>query len=117
MPTCEQIPGMRDLEPVASPGRAIEEKFVIAQGLTWAIGIDVPVVAANLVWHQAAAGLEMALHADFQLPLPVEARRIDDRLPYFFPRSIRRESRTHMCAPRSMTPLAINPFRNRIGKK
>src|SRR5258707_12399305 len=108
---------MRDLEPVTLSGGAVEEEFVIAQRLTGAIGIDAAVVAANLVRHQTAARLEMALHADFQLPVPAETRRIDDRLPYLFPRSICRESRTHVCAPGSMTSLAINPFRNRVGEK
>ena len=108
---------MRDLEPVTLSGGAVEEEFVIAQGLTRTIGIDAAVITANLVWHQAAAGLEMALHADFQLPVPAETRRVDDRLPYLFPRSIGRESRSHVCAPRPMTPLAINPFRNRVGEE
>ena len=60
----QSITGMRDLEAVPLCGGAIEEKFVIAYRFAGPEGIDVAVVAANLVRHQAAAGLEMALHAD-----------------------------------------------------
>src|ERR1700733_9337232 len=108
---------MRDLEPVTLSGGTVEEEFVVAHRLTGPLGIDAAIVAANLVWHQAAAGFEMALHADFQLPLPAETCRVDDHLPYLFPWSIRRKSRTYVFATRPMTPLAINSLRNRVGEK
>ena len=108
---------MRNLESITLSGRTVEVDFVIPHRLARAVGIDVAVVAANLVWHQAAAGLQMALHADFKLALTAEPRRIHDRLPYLFPRSVGRESGTHVSGSRPMTPLAINPFRYWVWEK
>ena len=113
----QSIPGLCDLETIPLTRRTVEEELVLAHRLTRPVGIDTAVVPANLIWHQAAAGLQMALHADFQLPIPAETRRIDDRLPDLLPRSVGRESGTHVGAPRPMTPLAINPLRYWVGEK
>src|SRR6202042_164383 len=66
--------------------------------------------------HQATAGFQMTLRADFKLPVAGEPRRVHDRLPYLFSRSICVESRANVGAAGSMAPLAINPFRNFFGE-
>src|SRR5882757_9916491 len=108
---------MCNLEAVPLSGGAVEEKFVIAHRLAGPEGTDVAVIAPNLDRNQAATGFEMALHTDFQLPIPAKTRRIDDRLPYLFPRGIGCKSYAHVCGPRAMTPLAVNPFRNWVWEK
>src|ERR1700678_2233307 len=112
----QAISGVRDLKPIAFPSRAIKVNLVVAERFSWPIGIDRAVIAANLVWHQAAAGLQMTLHADFKLPVAGEPRWVHDRLPYLFPRSICVESRANVGAARTMAPLAIDPFRNFFGE-
>ncbi len=113
----QSITGMRDLETVPLSRGAVEQKLVIAHRLAGPEGIDVAVVAANLVRRQTAAGFEMALHADFQLAIPAKTCRVDDRLPDFFLRSVGRERCTHVRGSRSVAPLAINPFRNWVGEE
>src|SRR5580693_1145783 len=103
---------MRDLESVTLSGRTVEVDLVIPHHLPRPVGIDGAVVAANLVRHQAAAGLQMTLHANFELAVTAEPSRIHNRLPYRFPRSAGGERRAHMCPSRPMTSLAINPFWN-----
>src|ERR1700683_1383762 len=111
----QAICGVCDLEAIILGGCPFEKNLIVAERFAGPVGFDIAVVAANLVRHQAAAGLEMALHADFKLTVTAEPRRVHDRLPYLFRRGSG-ESRADMSAARPVAPLAINPFRNVLGE-
>src|SRR5580704_6271886 len=84
----QAITRVRDLKPITFPSRTVKINLVIPDRFSGPIGIDRAVIAANLVRHQATAGFQMTLRADFKLPVAGEPRRVHDRLPYLFSRSI-----------------------------
>ncbi len=66
-------------------------------------------VAANLKWEGTARRLEVALHAHFQLPFPIQGRRVDDGAASRV--DISSAHRIDMPLSWAMTTLAIDPFR------
>src|SRR5262249_20743095 len=65
-------------------------------------------VPANLKRERAAGRLEVALHADFQLPLAIQRRRVDDCVSTCV--DIPGAHRSDMPLSGAVTALAIDPF-------
>src|SRR5690349_11403401 len=100
---------MRDLETILAIGFAvIEIEHVIAERLAWPIGERHSVVAPDRVGHVPACRFQMALHADFELPVAGEACGIYDSPTDRFRRCLAGAGGAHMCSAGAMAALAIN---------
>jgi hypothetical protein len=100
---------MRDLETIVLRARGpVEEDLVVAERFSRAVGFNRTVIATDLVRHQTAARFKMALHANFELAVAVEPRRIHNRLANRFLGSFPGEGSADMSASRPVTTLAIN---------
>ena len=76
---------MRDLESVVCRVRGVgqEIKLVVFHRLARPIGED-GAVKGSLLVRLKITGLKVTLHADLKLPLPPQARGIDDGRPHPF---------------------------------
>lgn len=83
---------------------------VIFQRLSRTIRERASTVAQQACRELQAAGFQMALHADFHLPVRRKPRGIDDRTSHALWRQALPDG-IEMSLPRAVASLAINPFR------
>ena len=103
---------MGDFELVVMTGplRVVEMQHVAGQRLARTVGKNPAVVSRDGIRKAEAGRFEMTLHADFQTPLGIQARRVDDRASYRFYCRILRLGGLSVAASRSVAALAVNPF-------
>src|SRR5262249_28380808 len=95
--------------------RAVEMQNVISERFARTIGEDATTVTQQARRKLQASGFEVALHADFHLPVERKPRGIDDRVAH----PLRRRSLTgefDMRQSGAVTSLAINSFRQPLRK-
>ena len=85
---------------VVFAGRVIEVNCVIRERLARLIRKNAATHAANCIRKRSARGLEMALHAHFDIPIPRQLCRIDD---------VRGRGSADVRSTGTMTPLTIDP--------
>src|SRR6185437_5792331 len=90
---------------------AIEIESEVAERVSGLVGSDLTAVTANLVWNKSAACLKMTLHADFELAVAAEPRRIHNCLLDRLHGSSFRKPGANMRSARSVTALAIDSIR------
>ena len=99
-----------ELVVMAGVGRVIEILVVVAQRLAWLIREDAAVEFPDRGGQFGAGGFEMALHADFELAIRGEARRVDDGVTNIG-RRFALQDRLGMGDPGAVAPLAVDALR------
>ncbi len=112
----QPVSGADDLELIVMPGpfRVIEVQHEISQRLARPERKCAAFVALDGSRQHKAGGLQMALHADFELAVGSHARRVENGLPDLRRRSLPLR-RFHVPASRTVAALAIDAFRKLRG--
>ena len=97
----------------AGPWRVIEIQDVRFQGLARTVCERAAIISLNRVWQWEAGGLQMAGHANLHLALCAQPGRIHYGAADVLPLGACGRGQLHVPAPRTMTPLAIDAFRQR----
>jgi hypothetical protein len=102
---------MRDLKVPGARGM-VEVNSVIGERLSRPVGKCAAAEPDHRIGQGTASGLQMALHAQFQLSFRTQLRGIDDGTPDC--REVRgcRLCRPRVIKARTVTALTINPFGN-----
>jgi hypothetical protein len=115
----QPIGRIHDLEfvVVTDAWRVIEEHGGIAQWLTWPVGERLLRMTKNLVRQRKLGGLQVTLHAHFQLAVAVQFGGIDDGRTDGLRRGATGSGGFDVGATRSMAALAIDSFRDAVAEK
>src|SRR5262245_30979868 len=110
----QTISRSNDLEFIVGAGirRVVKVKHVVGQRLAGLVGERSAIESHDGIRQAGTRRFEMALHADFDLSLRAESRRIDDRFSNVFCVSPRLCRRLDVFASWTVTPLAIDAFGN-----
>src|SRR5205823_3761018 len=94
--------------------RMIEKQPIVTEGLAGLISEGSPIVAWQRIRKRKTGGLEVALNANLLAPFPAQARRIHDCLANRIRGRLARTGQFVVSLSRPVTPLAINPCRQRV---
>ena len=114
--TANTIHRVHDLELVfpSTTRRMIEEQPVIAERLAGSKVERSPIIALQGIRKRKTRRLEVALDADLFTPLRAQARRIHNRLANGIRRCLAGTGQFVVLPSRPVTPLAVDPCRERI---
>src|SRR2546422_6167682 len=109
----QAVGGDDDFEfvPAAGPWRVVEVQFEIAERFSRKIRERRAAEADHGIGQARTGGLQMALHAHFELPLRRQPRRVDDLRPNFGWRGIAPLGCPDVLAARTMAALAVDSLR------